>query len=123
MNAITTKTDYEKAIKRMDNLLKVVGNDTSSDDKNFIELDKLSDFIADYEEKHYPMTPQNLIEMIELRMYQRKLKQKDLALLLGTSTARISEYLRGKRKLTLDVAKGLHQKLNVDAELILNTEW
>lgn len=121
MKAIKNKADYNKATKQMEELLKFVGNDTSPNDKNFIKLDKLSDLIADYEEKYYPMTPQNLIEMIELRMYQRKLKQKDLALLLGTSTARISEYLKGKRKLTLDVAKALHQKLNVDAELILST--
>lgn len=121
MKAITTKTEYDKAINRMEKILKIVDNMTNPNDKGFIELDNLADLIADYEEKHYPMTPQNIIEMIELRMYQRKLKQKDLALLLGTSTARISEYLRGKRKLTLEIAKALHQKLNIDAELILNT--
>ncbi|MCH8318119.1 MAG: helix-turn-helix domain-containing protein [Bacteroidetes bacterium] len=121
MKAIRNKTDYYKALERMEELLKIVGNHTSSTDKNFIELDKLSNVIAEFEEKNYPMTPQNLIETIELRMFQRKLKQKDLAKLLGTSNARISEYMNGKRKLTLDIAKTLHKKLNIDAVLILNT--
>lgn len=121
MKTIRNKIDYYNALERMEELLKIVGNHTSSIDKNFIELDKLSNMIAEFEEKNYPMTPQNLIEMIELRMFQRKLKQKDLAKILGTRNARISEYLNGKRKLTLDIAKALHKKLNIDAELILNT--
>jgi len=121
MKAIKSKTDYIKATKRIEELLKMVGNETSPKDKNFIELDKLSEMVADYEDKHYSMTPQNLTEMIELRMYQLGLKQKDLARLLGVNTARISEYLNGKRKLNLEVAKALHQKLNIDAELILSS--
>ena len=82
---------------------------------------QLSDQIADYEEHHFPFEPQNLKEMIELRMYQRKLKQKDLAKILGTSPSRISEVLNGKRKLTFDLAKALYDKLNIDAELILRS--
>jgi len=57
--------------------------------------------------------------MIELRMYQRKLKQKDLAKILGTTPSRISEILYGKRGLTLELARGMYLKLNIDAELIL----
>ena len=38
--------------------------------------------------------------MIELRMYQLKLKQKDFAHILGTSPSRISEILKGKKGLT-----------------------
>jgi len=57
--------------------------------------------------------------MIELRMYQRKLKQKDLAKILGTTPSRISEILNGKRGLTLELARGMYLKLNIDAELIL----
>ena len=41
-------------------------------------------------------------------MYELGLKQSDLALLLGVSKSRISEYLRGKRDITFDVAKKLH---------------
>ena len=58
--------------------------------------------------------------MIELRMFQRKLKQKDLARILGTTPSRISEILNGKRDLTMDLARELYKKLNVDPELILS---
>lgn len=84
-----------------------------------LELDEMSDKVADYEEMYHPFKPDSLKEMIELRMYQRKLKQKDVAKLLGTTPSRISEILNGKRSLTFDLAKQLHKKLNIDAELIL----
>jgi len=82
-------------------------------------LDVISELIADFEESNYPFKPASLKEMIELRMYQRKLKQKDVAEILGTTPSRISEILNGKRKLTFDLAKGLYSKLNIDPELIL----
>ncbi len=84
------------------------------------ELDLISENIADYEELNFPFKPENLKEMIELRMYQRKLKQKDVAKLLGTTPSRVSEILNCKRQLTLELAKGLYRKLNIDAEMILN---
>lgn len=59
-------------------------------------------------------------EMIELRMYQRKLKRKDVAEILGTTPSRISEILNGKRGITIELAKGLYKKLNISPELILS---
>ncbi len=105
----------------MEELLKIVGNDTDPTSPEFQELDLLSDQIADYEAHHYPFEPKNLKEMIELRMYQRKLKQKDLAKVLGISPSRVSEILNGKRNLTFEHAKALHINLNIDAELILRS--
>jgi HTH-type transcriptional regulator/antitoxin HigA len=52
-------------------------------------------------------------------MFENKLKQKDLALLLETSTSRISEYLNGKRDITIEIARALHKKLNIDSDIIL----
>jgi HTH-type transcriptional regulator / antitoxin HigA len=59
------------------------------------------------------------VEMIELKMYQRKLKQKDLAKLLAIPESRLSEVLKGKRKVNLDLAKRLHDRLQIDATFIL----
>ena len=105
----------------MEELLKVVGNETDPLSPEYQQLEQLSEQIAAYEEQHFPFEAQTLQEMIELRMYQRKLRQKDLANLLGISPSRISEVLSGKRKLTFDLAKALHDKLNIDAELILRS--
>ncbi len=63
--------------------------------------------------------PRTLTEMLELKMYERKLKQKDLAVLLEISTTRLSEVMQGKRKVNMDLAKRLYQKLNISAAFIL----
>lgn len=121
MEKIENKLAYENGLARMEELLKVVGNDTNPASKEFQELDQLSDLIAAYEESNYSFEPNNLLEMIELRMFQRKLKQKDIAEMLGTTPSRISEILNGKRKLTFELAQGLYTKLNIDPELILKS--
>ena len=114
-----TKATYNEHLFRIEELLEIVGNHTPVDNADFIELDKLSDIVADYEEKHFPVTKPSLIDVIKLRMEGRGLKQKDIAELLGTTTSRMSEYIRGKREITLHVAKQLHKQLNIDAGIIL----
>lgn len=114
-----SKATYKKHLLRIDELLKLVDNTTSTTNPDFIELNKLSDLIADYEDANYPMAQPSLINVIKLRMEERNLKQKDLAVLLGTTTSRISEYIKGKREITLQIAKRLHSQLNIDADIIL----
>lgn len=52
-------------------------------------------------------------------MAEMNISQKGLAELLGVSPSRVSEYLNGKSEPTLKVARLLHQKLNIDSEIIL----
>ena len=112
-------SEYKLKSKRLESLLKLLTDKGKLSKKHQQELDKLSDSIASYEEEHFAFEANTLIEMIELRMYQRKLKQKDVAEILGTTPSRVSEILNGKRGLTIDLAKGLYSKLNIDPTLIL----
>ena len=54
-------------------------------------------------------------------MYERKLKQKDLAALFEISPTRISEVMQGKRKVNPDLVKRLFKVLNISPEFILET--
>ena len=119
MGAIKNKVQYDATCKRIEELLKVVGNDTPESDKDFIELDLLSDLVADYEEKYYPVQAPSLVEVIKLRMFEMGLSQKKLSVLLNVSPSRISEYLNGKSEPTLKVAREISKKLNIDAHLVL----
>jgi HTH-type transcriptional regulator/antitoxin HigA len=114
-----TKNTYQTYLLRIEELLKVVGNNTPANHPDFIELNTLSNLVCDYEQALFLMQKPALIDVIKLRMEEMGLKQKDLALLLGTTTSRISEYIKGKREITLQVAKELHTKLNIDADIIL----
>jgi HTH-type transcriptional regulator/antitoxin HigA len=119
MGAIKNKTQYNATCKRIEELLAVVGNDTPTDDKDFIELDILSDLLADYEEAYLPIEAPTLVEVIKLRMFEMGLTQAKLSILLGVSPSRVSEYLNGKSEPTLQVARTISQKLNIDANLVL----
>jgi HTH-type transcriptional regulator/antitoxin HigA len=119
MRTIQTKKEYIALSKRIDDLLVLVDNNTSSDDKNFIELDLLSDLVADYEEANEPIKVPTLIEAMKLRMYERGLNQKRLSELLGVSTSRVSEYLTGKSEPPLKIARDISQKLDIDPMIVL----
>ena len=119
MTRIKTGIQYDKAVQRIEELLQVVGNDTPEDDKNFVELDLLSDLVAEYEEQYYPVSKPALTEIIRLRMAELGISQKKLAAMLNVSPSRISEYLSGKSEPTLKVARRLRSELGIDADIIL----
>lgn len=50
-----TEKEYEAALKRIDELLPLVNDDTPADDCNLIELLKESDIVIKYEDEHYPI--------------------------------------------------------------------
>lgn len=119
MKTVETQKQYEEALKKIDELLLKVGDNHSYDNPDFVMMDRLSDLVADYEDKHYSIETPSLIDVIKLRMYEMGLKQSDLAEKLGVSPTRISEYLKGKRDITMDVARKLHRQLNIDGDIIL----
>ncbi len=59
MKNISTEQEYKALTARMEALLKLVGNDTPTTDKHFIELDTISNLVADYEEMHHPINESN----------------------------------------------------------------
>jgi HTH-type transcriptional regulator/antitoxin HigA len=119
MVEIKNEVQYERIIERIEELLRVVDDDTPLSDKNMVELELLSLLVVEYEEKHYPIEPPTLIEMVHERMSEMKLTQKQLAELLGVSPPRISEYMTGKSEPTLKVAKLMYKKLDIDPEILL----
>ena len=119
MAKIKKETQYRAALQRIDELLKVVNNDTPADDKNFIELDLISDLVADYEDIHYPIKPLSLIETIELRMEEMGFSRDGLSKFLNLSKGTVNGILSGKREPNLKTARTISQRLNIDAAVVL----
>lgn len=119
MGKIKNNTQYSVACERIEELLKLVGNDTPAEDKNLIELELLSDLVADYEEEHFPVEAPTLIEVMKLRIYEMGLTQAKLAEILQVSPSRISEYFSEKSEPTLKVARRISQELKIDAHIVL----
>jgi len=119
MAEIKNESQYEAMIERIEELLKVVSNDTHLTDRYFLELDVISNLVEEYEEKYYTVKMPTLPEIIMDEMNERGLSQKQLAEILGVSPSRISEYMTGKAEPTLKVARLLNQKLDIDADFLL----
>ena len=120
MAEINNESQYEALIQRIEELLMVVSNETPITDRNYIELDVISNLVEEYEEKYYPVKMPTLPEVIREEMTERGLSQKELAELLGVSPPRISEYMNGKSEPTLKVARLLHRKLDIDPDILLS---
>ena len=126
MKTIKTKNEYESMLQRIENYLNKITEAGESDGltaEEHDELKVLSSLVADYEDnilKIYPLTaPTPLVISIEQEMHKRRLKQRDLALLLGISESRISNVLRGKSRIGITLAKRMHDRLGIDGNLIL----
>lgn len=119
MAKIETKAQYEWAVKRVEELLPLVTDDTPLTDPNSIELELLSGMVADYSEEHFSIGTPSLMEVIKLRMFEMGITQSNLAHLLGVSPSRVSEYLSGKSEPTLKVGREISRKLHIDANIVL----
>jgi HTH-type transcriptional regulator / antitoxin HigA len=116
---ILTEQDYQNALVAIEPFLQKGFAHLSADEDQ--ELARITALIDSYEALHYamPFNPKTLIEMLELKMFERRMKQKDLAKTLGVTENRISEVLNGKRKVNIDLAKRIYKELQVDANFIL----
>ena len=70
MTKIETKAQYDWAVKRVEELLPLVNDETPRDDPNSIELELLSNLVADYSDAHFALGEPSLIEVLKLRMYE-----------------------------------------------------
>jgi HTH-type transcriptional regulator/antitoxin HigA len=119
MAELTDERQYETLIERIEELLPLVNNNTPADNRYLVELNIISDLVAEYEEKYYPIEMPTLAEVIRDEMEERGITQKQLAELLGVSPSRISEYMNGKAEPTLKVARLMVSKLDIDPDFIL----
>ena len=119
MAKIENEIQYNWAVKRVEELLPLVNDNTYLDDPNSIELELLSNMVADYSDVHFSLGEPSLSDVIKLRMYELGLNQLKLSELLEVSPSRISEYLTGKSEPTLPVARNISRKLNINASVVL----
>lgn len=119
MAQIKNEKAYKAAMARIDALLPLVTDKTPVDDPNYLELDMLSDMVAEYEDIHYPIGAPSLVEVIKLRMYELNLTQKAAAAMINISPARFSELLKGKRDPTFQVARSLSINLGISPATVL----
>lgn len=114
-----TEKQYIAIAVRVEELLQVVDNQTPNDDKSFIELELLSNLMADYEDEHHPIGTPKLNEVLRLRMQEMHLTQEQLAEKIGIPPTRLSQYLSNKADPTYKVAQTMCRVLNIHPAIVL----
>lgn len=113
MKVIKTEEEYQAALSRLEEIF-----DSKKGSKNADELELLSLLIEKYEDEISPIDLPDPIEAIKFRMDQLGYKQKDLAKAIGLKS-RVSEILKKKRKLTIDMIRRLHDTLGIPTEVLI----
>lgn len=115
MKPIKTQEDYQTTLERIYYLIQLELKDNSPE---LDELEVLSILVEDYEKKHYPIDFPDPIEAIKFRMEQNGMTEKDLISILGYKS-RVSEIFNKKRKLSINMIRKLHEKLNIPLESLI----
>ncbi len=82
------------------------------------ELDALATLVDAYERKQFPILPLDPIAAIRARCEQLGWTRKDLEPILG-SRARVSEVLGGRRALTLQMIRKIHEAMHIPADVLI----
>ena len=115
LKKVETREQYDAVRARVDELINEAtekGMLESDFDNEYIrEIGRFGILGAQYENEYIQFKylkvrkKSPLIKSIEDEMYSRNMKQKDLAGMLGINAPTLSQVMRGKRSMSLSVAK------------------
>ncbi|MFN9494239.1 MAG: helix-turn-helix domain-containing protein [Sphingobacteriales bacterium] len=118
IKVITSDKAYQATMEKIDGLMKI--GEAKIKPAQAAELRLLSLAAQAYEKSMYTIpAPKTLQGLIEFKMYERKLKQKELAQLLDIAESKLSQILTGKRKPDVSFLKAAHEQLEIDGNILL----
>ncbi len=113
VKVIKSAKDYNHSLKRFEEIFHAPENSKEGDEAELLSL-----LIEKYEDEHYPIEAPDPIEAIKFRMEQMEMSNKELAQIIGYKS-RVSEIFSRKRKLTLNMIRNLHEKMNIPYEALI----
>jgi len=115
---IATENDYKNVMSRIDSLMTKGSKNVTK--RELAQIRKLALWAQQFEQNKYQIeSPSTLAGIIEMKMYEMKLKQKELARKLKVSDAKLSLIMSGKQKPDVSFLKAVHQQLHVNADFLL----
>jgi antitoxin component HigA of HigAB toxin-antitoxin module len=116
---IKDEQEYDAAMARIETLIAAIPEDAPAGTSQGIELRLLARAVQQYEQATCRM-PVTIGAILKDAMHDLKLSQYKLAKLLSVSAPRISEWINGKSVPPPVILRLLRDKLNIDANLILD---
>lgn len=115
---IGSEEAYELTMREIDILMRKGEENLSDAEKK--RLVELADAAERYEDTTHPLPlPASLPDIIRMKMMQLRIRQNYAAKLLGVSDAKFSMIMNGNQKPDIYFIKAVHDKLKVDANLLL----
>jgi HTH-type transcriptional regulator/antitoxin HigA len=112
---IRTRDQYDAYLSEVQAIMaKAPSQNTPESDR----LELLTVLLESYENTKYPVESPDPIDAIQFRMQEKGLKQADLVPYFGTSS-RVSEVLRRKRPLTVQMIRALSIGLGLSADTLI----
>lgn len=127
MNKLTSRKEYDEIKAKVEALIGEATDkgmlEPEMDNEYTRQISDLSKLMAQYEDEYMDILPLRektpLIRSIEDYFYAHNMKQKEGAQYLGINESVFSQILSGKRRITMPIAKRLHSKLGINADMIL----
>ena len=124
---LTTREQFDEVKNQVEQLIEEATAkgllEPDMDNSYTREIARLSQLMAAYEDEYLNILPLRektpLIRSIEDYFYAHNLRQKEGAKLLGINESQFSQIMSGRRKISMSLAKRLHSKMGIDANLIL----
>ncbi len=138
---IVSRGDYDKTVELLERIAAKGEENLSEEELKWIE--NTANIVAEYEDRNgmLPIDVKSVNEnetdiqritaalgyephfsdIIRFKMLQRKLNQKSLAALLNIGEAKVSQILSGKREPDVNFLRGIHVKLGIDGNVLLET--
>src|SRR6202158_6535482 len=91
---------------------------SSNDPADIARLEAQARLIAASEERKWPRRPPRIADLIRHLMDQHRLTRADMVPILGTPS-RVSEVLRGKKRLSIAMVQRLRALFRVSGELLI----
>lgn len=110
---IRTKSDYERTLREIERLWGARQRTPEGD-----RLDVRATLIEAYERIHFPIDPPDPVEAIRFRLEQQGLDPRALIGVIG-GRSRVYEVMHGKRALSLEMIRRLHQRSGIPAEVLI----
>jgi len=119
--AIKSKKAYHELMVEIYTLMnKGEANLNSSELKKLAAMSAAAEYYEDTVLGLQPRKePQTIVDIVELKMFEKKMTQAKLAEELGLAKSKVSEILNGKRKPDLAFLKGLYRVFKIDPEFLL----
>lgn len=118
---ITSKKQYHETMVAIYNLMNKGEANLSSKEIKLLSAMTLA--TEKYEDEVLGLKPQKkpetIAEIIEIKLFEKRMTQVNLADELGMAKSKVSEILSGKRKPDVSFLKGVHQILKIDADFLL----